>query len=193
MHPPRIGLALVTCVALSACSPVATPTASPLPSMPVPTCTPEFGGEPFPCTESALEAQQKLDARYAEAERVLRRSNELEAEQFSRTDGELAAELAALYDPEGPYLEHMLAFAEVAATFTLEGEFAVESVVRSPLLEGDAPGTLALMMCVDGSRATLTPPGGKPEPGISGGTRVVFTETSGPRIWGVYETEEAPC
>lgn len=193
MHPPRIGLALVTCVALSACSPVATPTASPLPSMPVPTCTPEFGGEPFPCTESDLEAQQKLDARYAEAERVLRRSVELENEMYHSGTGSLAPELVALYDPEGPYAAYQVKVAEAAADYDVAGDFVVTSLERAPLDSADEPATLAVTVCIDASKTLFTSPDGSVDSGESGPMKVAFTESGAPRIWNAYALEGALC
>ncbi|HHU40164.1 MAG TPA: hypothetical protein GXZ45_12900 [Propionibacterium sp.] len=161
--------------------------------MPVPTCTPEFGGEPFPCTESDLEAQQKLDARYAEAERVLRRNVELENEMFLDGSGEVSSEARSLYDPEGPYLDHWMDLAESLEAVRATGEVRVLGVSRAPIVEHDAPATLALVLCVDGSGVTVTYPDGESEAAESGARKIVFTETEGPRIWTGYDTEDASC
>ena len=57
MHPPRILVLATILGALTAgCTPAPAPEPSPVPN--VPTCVPEFGGEPFPCTQAEYEDNQ---------------------------------------------------------------------------------------------------------------------------------------
>lgn len=99
MHPPRI-LVLVTIIGalVAGCSPAPVETPAPVPS--VPTCTPEFGGTPYPCTQAEYEANQKSLERYAEAERVYREFSDLEMEAHLRRDAEPSPELMALLGGE---------------------------------------------------------------------------------------------
>lgn len=74
-HIRRAVFAMVVALVLTACAPALVPT-------PTPTfeCTPEGGGELSPCSEADHQAMLARDAVYAEAERVFRRSIELEVE-----------------------------------------------------------------------------------------------------------------
>lgn len=83
-HPPWAAApaVILTALILTSCTPAA-PGPTPTPSTPQPTfqCTPESGeGDPSPCTSAEYERMQERDALYTEAERILRRSNELSHE-----------------------------------------------------------------------------------------------------------------
>lgn len=95
MHPPRIlVLATILGVLVTGCTPAAAPTPSPTPT--VPQCTPEFGGDPFPCTQADHDAMVARQAQYAEAERVYREFNRLNAGEVSAREETPSPELLAL-------------------------------------------------------------------------------------------------
>lgn len=93
MHPPRIAAsALILGVLVSGCTPTSPPTST----VTVPTCTPEFGGDPYPCTQAEYERSQQTKARYAEAERVYREFNARSNDKGVRRPPEPSEEVLAL-------------------------------------------------------------------------------------------------
>ncbi len=195
MHPPRIlGILAAIAVLATGCTPSPGPT--PVPVTPVPTCTPEFGGTPVACTPADHERMQQLDQRYADAERVYRDVIRLEEDALRRRVTTIPPELEALYDPDGRYLVNQRLSTAAAGSEGLtsfEGKFELGDFSRIPVPDGVATATLALSVCVDGRQTTAKYSDGIRESGHRDRKLVTFTETSGPRIWGVYAGPEGSC
>ncbi len=160
MHPPRILVLATILGALTAgCTPAPAPEPSPVPN--VPTCVPEFGGEPFPCTQAEYEDNQKMLARYAEAERVYREYDRLTEQELVSGAAEPSPELLALVSP------HMRDAAKELRTNELEAEFSGTARIvgverRQPSSQEGAP--LVMAFCVDRSEWTVKYPDGGMDP-----------------------------
>lgn len=142
-------LALVTVVG---CAPVQ-PTTVPTPS---PTCTPEAGGTPYPCTRYNYDQMLAKDKLYAEAEAVYR--NLLaEDERIKRAGGAVQPTQVLLDNATGAYLD---AAVKVYGNYRSHGTVAVGGKFRLAYLRR-APGisragsVVALDACVDASTVTL--------------------------------------
>lgn len=160
MHPPRIlVLAMTLAALLSGCTPAPAPTPSALPT--VPSCTPEFGGDPYPCTQLDHEANQKMLARYAEAERVYREFDRLsEKELLARTPAP-SEELLDLVSPGERDRLQDVRRAELEAQFS--GSARIDSVERRKPASGGG-ARLVLAFCVDRSQWQVTYADGGTDP-----------------------------
>lgn len=176
MHPPRI-LVLVTIIGalVAGCSPAPVETPAPVPS--VPTCTPEFGGTPYPCTEADYEANQRSLARYAEAERVYREYVALSAQEHVEGLREPSPELLALTSDEyGRALTELRALALDRATF--EGEMSTVWI-RPTEHQSGRPGNLSMLACADYSTWHVAFKNGEPSPTGRTVERVEFDDAAG--------------
>lgn len=178
MHPPRIFvLGTILGVLMSACSPAPSPAPTPTSVPSVPTCVPEFEGTPFPCTQAEFEANQKMLARYAEAERVYREYTELAGRELvdrlpepsstliGMTTGNFRRDLADLRTG-GLELAHF------------SGSMIVASVAPALLVSGE-PGNLALDVCMDLSHWLVAFNDGRPGPTGKRADRVLFDDALG--------------
>ena len=190
MHPPRIPVLVTIIGALVAgCSPAPVETPAPVPS--VPTCTPEFGGTPYPCTQAEYEANQKSLERYAEAERVYREFMRLLTEETVARRPEPSPELLAL---AGGAMKDALPKVRTASLeqSVIEGEVQILSMVATPH-ESDQAGNLAMIACVDRSRLTVTTDGKSTPRGVTP-DRIVFDDASGTTVVVSTRAEEgATC
>lgn len=195
MHPPRIlGILAAIAVLATGCTPSPGPT--PVPVTPVPTCTPEFGGAPVACTPADYERMQQLDERYAEAERVYREVISTEEASLRALRTTVSPEAEALYDPAGPYLEHMRNYSAAVGAeglVSLTGTYHVTRVQRHPLPPDPGNATLSIQACVDGRETVMTFSDGVKEPGTMDSKLVLFTETDGPRVWSTRAGEAEAC
>ena len=158
MHPPRIAAsALILGVLVSGCTPTSPPT-MPTSTVTVPTCTPEFGGDPYPCTQAEYERSQQTKARYAEAERVYRefnaRSNDEGVRRLPEPSEEVLALTAGTLRQNWPEIHRA----------SLQGRSyagTIDVVSMRPSPPGQSPaGSLAMVACVDYSHWTVAPTGG---------------------------------
>jgi hypothetical protein len=144
-------------VLLSGCTPAAPlTTVSPTP---VPTfqCTPEAGGTPSPCSQAEFEQMQKMDALYAEAERVYRKYL-AEDERVAKQGG--ALELTTAYretigDPL--ILQQTLQILrnnKKQGRHMRGGEFRIAWLKRRPEVSS-RNSVVALRACVDASSSRL--------------------------------------
>lgn len=176
MHPPRI-VVLVTIlgVLVTGCTPTPAPEPSPVPS--VPTCVPEFGGEPFPCTQAEHDANQKMLARYAEAERVYREYNELSAAEVVARTPIPSSKLTAL--TTGGYRRDLGDLRRGALELaTFEGAMKVVKAEPATLAAGSV-GNLSMDMCMDMSEWTVKFNDGSPGPSGFRSDRIVFDDAAG--------------
>ena len=181
MHPPRIFvLGTILGVLMSACSPAPSPAPTPTSVPSVPTCVPEFEGTPFPCTQAEFEANQKMLARYAEAERVYREFIALNATEYAERRPEPSPELIALTG--GKYrdgLPEVRSAALDAASY--EGSLQVGWARRVPH-EAGRPGNVSMVTCLDFSGWTVTPTQGPPTATVPRPARVDFDDATGSMI-----------
>ncbi|MFT3875014.1 MAG: hypothetical protein QM708_01090 [Propioniciclava sp.] len=168
---------------MAGCTPT-TPT--PSPTFVTYTCTPEAGGDPYPCTAKEHEEMLAIDALYTEAEAVYRRHM---AEVFRIGAhwelSEVTPEIEATAG--GPYLERMR---DIFATDREErvkqtsGEPIVEWVKRFPG-RSMSGSVVALWTCVNGTprvTSTTKEPGGTP--GIITENRLYLSRIDGVlKIW----------
>ncbi len=145
MHPPRILVLATILVALVAgCTPAAAPTPSPTPT--VPQCTPEFGGDPFPCTQADHDAMMARQAQYAEAERVYREYSSLNAQELvDRREAPSDELLGLMAGDRAKYQAELRANALSAATFS----GAPEVAWLRPTPSTTPAGPLAMHVCLD--------------------------------------------
>ena len=147
---------LLAAVLLVSCTPTE-PVPSPTPSVAQPTvqCTPESGeGDPTPCTSAEYDEMKERDALYAEAERILRRVDELSyglrAQRLPITN-ELAAMLSG---------ESLASITEVLATGqTSDSEWSglpdIVWVRRAPNIS-DLGSVVALESCTTAGTLRIT-------------------------------------
>lgn len=191
MHPPRI-LVLVTIlgVLVTGCTPTPAPEPSPVPS--VPTCVPEFGGEPFPCTQAEHDANQKMLARYAEAERVFREYNRLSNREA--VEGWTAPSEALLALTAGEFRKLL---PQVRAASQARAEFAGAMEIRwmRPTQPSTSRGSLAMVACTDRSGWEIKPRDGQPVARVGLVAELVhFDEGSGaPRVADIAPTKDESC
>ncbi len=191
MHPPRI-LVLVTIIGalVAGCSPAPVETPAPVPS--VPTCTPEFGGTPYPCTEADYEANQRSLARYAEAERVYREFTQLSMEEHLARIETPSAELMELLD--GDYKETMPASRTAALKLGTYSGARQIAWVRPTHHKAGSPGSLSLLVCTDYANWHVERTDGQPGPSGKTVTRVEMDDAKGsPRIVMISPEEGTTC
>lgn len=139
---------LLAAVLLVSCTPTE-PVPSPTPSVqPTFQCTPESGeGDPTPCTSAEYEEMKERDALYAEAERILRRVDELSYE-LRRQRQPINDELASLLT--GEQLASMTEFLADGQTSPVEvsGEVDTIWITRAPNI-ADSGSILALESCAE--------------------------------------------
>ena len=191
MHPPRILVLVTTIGALVAgCSPAPVETPAPVPS--VPTCTPEFGGTPYPCTQSDYEANQKSLARYAEAERVYREFTRLSMEETIERREQPSPELMALLG--GEYEETM---PEVRTAVLEHGTYSgSREIVWVRPVEHNVgqPGNHALLTCTDYTNWRIESGKNASQPDQRIVTRVEFDDASGvTKLVNVLPEEGVSC
>lgn len=191
MHPPRIlVLATILGVLAAGCTPAPAPT--PTPTVTVPTCTPEFGGTPFPCTQAEYELSQKTQQRYAEAERVYHEYNDLSAQESVERLPEPSARLLEL--TAGKYRDNLPEVRKKSlAVATYSGQMPLLWSRPAPTQAGDI-GSLVIIACVDRSewKSTFTD-GSAPPSTLKRAHRVQFDEGIGPRIVGIEAAEDPQC
>ncbi len=145
---PPLAVALLTGALLSGCAP--TPGPSPAPS-PLPSfqCTPEAGGDAFPCTERQHQDMLAKDALYAEAEEVYRKLFAEEVRLY-REGAPISPEIAKY--ARGAYLLATEArHAEQASLgHRSEGDYRLAHLGRNPGLSKSG-SLVSLVACVDGS------------------------------------------
>ncbi len=191
MHPPRI-VVLVTIlgVLVTGCTPTPAPEPSPVPS--VPTCVPEFGGEPFPCTQAEHDANQKMLARYAEAERVYREFARLsEAELVSRRPAPSPELMALTSGSRSSVMAQLRTQALESATYS--GERTIVWVKSTPHASG-ARGNHSMLVCSDFSAWVVTRTDRQPGPSGRAATLVLFDDASGrTTVVDLKPGEDATC
>lgn len=191
MHPPRIlVLATILGALVAGCTPAPPPTPSPVPT--VPSCVPEFGGTPFPCTQAEYEASLKTQARYAEAERVFRQYVDLTNREYVDRRPAPSPELMELLGSAyGAGLAEVRADVLEAATY--EGGVRVAWVRPTPH-EGQGPGNHSLAACFDFSHWVIRPKAGAAEPMVAQPMTVDLDDASGRTvIVGISPLEGATC
>lgn len=158
MKPSWVAAGLAACVVLAGCQPAPAvgpgPSAGELPAA-APSCTPEFGGTPVPCSAAEYEASRDRDALYAEAEQVFRR--------YFAEENRAANEGIAT---PTPVMEEILAGLALDGTRTV-----LEIQARDYIVEGSAEvawltryedpsppdgAVLALQACIDNSELVGT-------------------------------------
>lgn len=174
--------ALIPALLLAGCGPAPTP--SPTPT--VYTCTPEAGGDPYPCTADEHAAMVALDALYDEAETVYRRHMTEVFRLSSHWElAQVTPEIEAT--AAGPYLElltQLVAENRADRIERISGEPEITWVKRLP--DKSLGGSIvALWTCMDGSQRiamTADAPNGKP--GIVAQARVYFRRVDGAlKVW----------
>lgn len=192
-RPGRLAaLALLPAVLLAGCG--AAPAPSPTPTSYL--CTPEAGGDAYPCTAEEHATMVALDALYDEAEAVYRRHMAEVARisshwEFADVTPEIEATAA------GPYLERMTELIASNRDNRIErvsGEPEIGWVKRLP--DKSLGGSIvALWTCVDGSQAIFTSleaPNG--EPGIIGHNRIYLRRLDGAlKLWESEVKLGEPC
>lgn len=145
MHPPRtLVLATILGVLLSACTPSTGPSSTPTPAVPM--CTPEFGGDAYPCTQAEREQTLARDARYADAERVYREFVRLNTLEYVERRDDPSAELRSLVTSEyADVLAQIRKQSLSQATFS--GSLRVDWVRPTPAEGSRWP--MALLVCLD--------------------------------------------
>lgn len=130
-------------------------TTTPMPQ-PTFTCTPEAGGDGYPCSEADFQAMQAKDALYAEAEAVYRRYFE-EVSRLERDYRDLEVTDTIRQTASGPYLASFeLDIADLQRDrITAEGDGPWLVYVRRSVGQVRAGAEIALEVCVDGSGLTL--------------------------------------
>ncbi len=151
------GLVLTGCV-----SGTPTPVLSPSPS---PVCTPEAGGDEYPCTQEEFEAMKAKDALYAEAEEVNRQFRELLDPFYRRqAPAEPPDELLALTAGSAESdLRNLFSELHGDGLLLVGGEF-VYWVERNPGAAKEG-SEVSLKVCVDASSATVLSDSGEEGPG----------------------------
>lgn len=151
-------LAAVVSLVSVGCQPVPAP--SPTPSVvgtgptgsatPTPECTPSPGAAPTPCSATQYAEQQKGDALYAEAEKVLRDFLQVDA-RFVR-DG-LRADDDVLRYLAGPFRDAYVSARKEQAErgITIQGDYRLAYVRRATSPAGG--GETSLEYCLDGTEA----------------------------------------
>ena len=154
-------LALITVVG---CAPAQPTTPPPTPS---PTCTPETGGTPYPCTPYNHDQMVTKDKLYTEAETVYR-AFLAENERIYRLGGVTEPTAVLLKTTTGQYLKDQLAmYRRLRATRATAsgGTFDIKWFQRVP---GESIGgsAVALRVCRDSHTVTMGAAGMKPHPGL---------------------------
>lgn len=177
-----IALALLPAVLLAGCG--AAPTPSPTPTSYL--CTPEAGGDAYPCTAEEHATMVALDALYDEAEAVYRRHMAEVARISSHWEfAEVTPEIEAT--AAGPYLElitQRIAENRADRIERVSGSPEIAWVKRLPG-KSMSGSIVALWSCLDGSdgvSTTIDAPNGKP--GIIAHSRVYFRRVDGAlKLW----------
>ena len=177
-----IALALLPAVLLAGCGPAPAPGPTPTSY----TCTPEAGGDAYPCTVEEHAIMVALDALYDEAETVYRRHMTEVFRLSSHWElAEVTPEIEATAG--GPYLElitQRIAENKADRIERISGEPEIAWVKRLP--DKSMGGSIvALWSCMDASQriaTTLDAPDG--EPGIIAQARVYFRRVDGAlKLW----------
>jgi hypothetical protein len=149
---------------------------APIPVYPSPTCTPEAGGDPYPCTPYDYDQMITKNKLYAQAEAVYRKYL-AEEERIYRTGGvteptEVMKETLT-DDMLRDTTEEFRGFHDRKTT-AVGGEFRIAYIKR---LVGSVKGgsIVSLEACIDASTATLKSPGSSRK-GTVGGERVHFIQ-----------------
>ena len=187
-HPVRlrygrlVAAALTPALLLAGCGPAPAPSPTPTTY----TCTPEAGGDAYPCTAEEHAAMVALDALYDEAETVYRRHMTEVFRLSSHWElAQVTPEIEAT--AAGPYLERMTQLITQNRDERVErisGEPGIGWVKRLP---GKSLGgsIVALWTCMDGSHGistTLEDPSG--QPGIIAEARIYFRRSDGAlKLW----------
>lgn len=140
-------------------TPAATSTPTPRPTF---TCTPEAGGDGYPCTEADFQAMQAKDALYAEAEAVYR-IHFAEVARIERDYRDLEITDTIRQTASGPYLASLeLDIADLQRErITAQGDGPWLVYVRRSVGQVRAGAEIALEVCVDGSGLTIFSGGNK--------------------------------
>lgn len=170
-----------------------TPTPAPSPT-PSPVCTPEAGGDEYPCTQEEYEAMKAKDALYAEAEEVNREFRKL-LEPFYRMQApaEPPDELLAL--TAGSAEEDLRGlFSELHENgFLLTGGEFVYSVERNPAAAKEG-SEVSLKVCVDASSATVRSESGEEWPGAVIVDYLYFKRVDGAlKLWATDDEVVESC
>lgn len=192
MHPPRIAaLALILGVVVSGCTPT-TPPSMPTSTVTVPTCTPEFGGDPYPCTQAEYAQNQQTKARYAEAERVYREFTKLNNRELVERRVEPSPELRLLTGGS-----RASSLAEIRTQALANASYAGELEVvwlRPVAHRSGMPGNLAMLACADYTHWVVTFADGSPSPTGRHVARVEFDDAAGKTtIVEILREEAVPC
>ena len=189
MHPPRIlVLATILGVLVAGCTPAAAPTPSPTPT--VPQCTPEFGGDPFPCTQADHDAMVARQAQYAEAERVYEAYASLDQEELVARRQVPSDEMMALLGGRQAEIQADLRAGQLQIA-TFSGTYSTKNAVPVEPLK-DADGSLALRVCRERESWVVTRTDGSTVPTTDQVLHVQFME-AGPLLSEVRVLEDAPC
>ncbi len=163
-------------------TPAATSTPTPTPTF---TCTPEAGGDGYPCTEADYQAMRAKDALYAEAEAVYRRYFEETARH--QVDYRVA-EITPIIEETtaGPALAVIKLDYEALSEEQVTATGGIPSLVwvrRSPGFEKDG-SAVAMETCVDSSHLTVFADGRTVGNGAVTKTREYFVRLDGVlKIW----------
>lgn len=173
-------------------TPAATSTPTPRPTF---TCTPEAGGDGYPCTEADYQAMRAKDALYAEAEAVYRRYFEETARhQVDYRVAEITQVIEETTD--GPYLAVLKLDYEDLRKDRVTASGGLPKLVwvgRSPGYVQDG-SDVALETCVDSSHLTVFSGGRLVGPGAVTKTREYFVRIGGSlKLWTSEYVEGNAC
>ncbi len=154
----RTTITALTLITVMGCTPTQPTTTPPAPS---PTCTPEAGGNPYPCTPYDHDQMIAKDKLYTEAEAVYRGflSEEANIYQLGGVDKPTPNLLATA---TGPYLEDSMAIyrhLKQARLKVVAGEPRVVWVRRAPD-QSIAGSVVALSSCRDSQEVLMSGPDG---------------------------------
>ncbi len=160
----RTTITALTLITVMGCTPTQPTTTPPAPS---PTCTPEAGGNPYPCTPYDHDQMIAKDKLYTEAEAVYR-AFLTENERIYRAGGVTEPTAALLKTTTGQYLKDQLAmYRQLRASHATAtgGSFDIKWFQRVP---GQSIGgsAVALRVCRDSHTVSMGAKGVKPHPGL---------------------------
>ncbi len=170
-----------------------TPTPAPSPT-PSPVCTPEAGGDEYPCTQEEYEAMKAKDALYAEAEEVNRELQViLERVLREGAPAEMPEDLLAIVDGSArDELETTLAGIHKDGITMVGGEMRQMWVRRN--LESKEGSDVSLSVCVDSSTVPVLMDGEEVGHGNASLDHLFFKRVDGElKLWATSEERVESC
>lgn len=167
---------------------------APAPPEPSPTCTPEFGGDEYPCSQAEFQRMEERDALYAEAEQLNDKMQQivdrLYREGVTETlmdDLKLIAAGSAREE-----FEFLAKSVQERKIKMVGGETRIVSVKRNPAAKEGSE--IALSTCVDASSATLFMDGEDVGPGDPAIDHFYFKRVDGVmKIWAAESEHVESC